>query len=104
MTVGAERPSALLLRSMPTMQRIATTHRVSRIRVFGSAAIGRDRPGSDLDLLVDFQGPHDLVDLVTFKDDLSQALGCTVDVATENALHPRLRARILAEAVDVWRA
>ena len=33
---------------------IASRHHASRVRLFGSAARGDDRPDSDIDLLVDF--------------------------------------------------
>ena len=33
---------------------IAARHHASRVRLFGSAARGEDRPDSDIDLLVDF--------------------------------------------------
>ena len=35
---------------------------------------------------------------------LAAALGVEVDLATANSLHPALRARILAEAVDAFAA
>jgi len=53
---------------------------------------------SDLDLLVDLKPERDLLDLVEFKLDLEELLGCEVDVVTEGGLSPYLRDRILKEA------
>jgi predicted nucleotidyltransferase len=42
---------------------IASRHHASRVRLFGSAARGDDRPDSDIDLLVDFDEGSSLFDL-----------------------------------------
>lgn len=102
--LGGSRPSQRLQQARRTLSRLAKRHGVSRVRLFGSGARGEDRPDSDLDLLVDFGRPHDLLDLAGFQGDLAEALRCRVDATTEAALHPRLRRSILAEAVEVWHA
>ncbi|MEK7764114.1 MAG: nucleotidyltransferase domain-containing protein [Nitrospirota bacterium] len=83
---------------MSDIRRIAGLHGVSRVRVFGSHAAGRARPNSDLDLLITLQDDRDLLDLVDFKLDLQDLLGCDVDVVTENGLSPYLRQTILRTA------
>ena len=80
------------------IRRLARAYGVRHLRVFGSQGRGEARAGSDLDLLVDLQPGRDLLDLVGFKLDLEDALGCPVDVVTEASLSPYLRERILAEA------
>lgn len=80
------------------IRRIARLHGVSRVRVFGSHAVGRARRNSDLDLLITLQNDRDLLDLVDFKLDLQDLLGCDVDVVTENGLSPYLRRTILRTA------
>ena len=80
------------------IRRLARAHGVRHLRVFGSQGRGEGRAGSDLDLLVDLQPGRDLLDLVGFKLDLEDVLGCPVDVVTEASLSPYLRKRILAEA------
>lgn len=102
--LGGARPSQRLAAARRTVARLAAKHGVRRLRLFGSAARGEDAPGSDLDLLVDFAGPHDLLDLAGLKADLEEALACKVDATTPAGLHPRLRAGILQEAVEVWHA
>jgi len=79
------------------IQRLAAAHGVGHLRIFGSRATGTERPSSDLDLLVDVAADRDLLDLIEFKLDLEDLLGCKVDVVTEAALSPYLRDRILRE-------
>lgn len=80
------------------ISRIAHSHGVSRVRVFGSHAAGRVRRTSDVDLLITLQSDRDLLDLVEFKLDVQDLLGCDVDVVTENGLSPHLRRAILRTA------
>jgi len=80
------------------IRRLATRHGVTRVRVFGSLAQGKADTGSDLDLLVDMASDRDLLDLIAFKLDVEEVLGCPVDVLTEAALSPYLRHSVLAEA------
>lgn len=84
-----------------TILRIAGTHGVTRVRVFGSVARGDQRPESDLDLLVDLLPGRGLLDLVAVKQDLEEALGCQVDVVTEAAISPYLRETVLREATPL---
>jgi len=44
--------------------------------VFGSVARGEARPGSDLDLLVEFEPGASLIDHVGLSQDLEELLGC----------------------------
>jgi predicted nucleotidyltransferase len=83
------------------IRRISQRHGVRRLRVFGSRATGRAGPGSDLDLLADFESGRDLLDLTGFKQEIEAVLGCRVDVVTEASLSPYLRERVLREAVPL---
>ena len=80
---------------------IARKHGVTRLRVFGSRASGRAKKSSDLDLLVSLKPERDLLDLIEFKLDLEDLLGCKVDVLTEGGITPYLRRRILREAIPL---
>ena len=88
--------------------RILSEHRedlarlgVKSLALFGSAA--RDEAGvaSDVDLLVEFDRPLGLFQFIDVKDFLERVLGCPVDLGTPDSLHPRLRERVLQEAVHV---
>jgi uncharacterized protein len=80
------------------IRHLARRHGVVQMRVFGSRTRGTATVSSDLDLLVDLKPERDLLDLVEFKLDLEDLLGCEVDVVTEGGLSPYLRDRILKEA------
>jgi predicted nucleotidyltransferase len=69
------------------------------IAVFGSVARGEARPDSDVDLLVKIRRPCGLIGFVRLQRKLEELLGRRVDLVEEEALHPALRDRILAEAV-----
>jgi uncharacterized protein len=79
---------------------IASRHHASRVRLFGSAARGDDRPDSDIDLLVDFDEDSSLFDLMRMSRELEALLGRAVDVVSAGGLKTRDRA-ILAESVDL---
>lgn len=79
---------------------IAARHHASRVRLFGSAARGEDRPDSDIDLLVDFDQQSSLFDLMHMSRDLEELLGRAVDIVSVGGLKSRDRA-ILAESVDL---
>lgn len=54
---------------------LASRHRATRIRIFGSVARGEDKPDSDIDLLVDFAPEASLLDLVGLQQDAEALLG-----------------------------
>lgn len=76
-------------------------HDVARAAVFGSFATGTATENSDLDLLVAFKGDKTLLDLVDLRLALQDLLGREVDVVTYQALHPRMRDRVLQQQVPI---
>lgn len=78
---------------------LAKRYPIKELGVFGSYARGEQRPDSDLDVLVDFDGPVGLLDFVGLKQDLSDHLGVDVDLVMAEAPKPRIWRRIRAEAV-----
>ena len=76
-------------------------HGAHNIRVFGSAARGDDRPDSDIDFLVDMEPGRSLLDMGGLLMELRDLLGRDVDVVTERGLKPRIRERVLKEAVSL---
>jgi len=81
--------------------RIAEMHGCRNIRVFGSVATGKSRPGSDVDFLVDLDSGRGLLDLGGLLSDLQKLLGTEVDVVESGCIHPYIRSRVLAEAVPL---
>ncbi len=78
---------------------IAAKHGATNVRVFGSAARGEVNETSDLDILVDLEPGRTLLDHAALLLALEDALGCKVDVVTERGLKPRIKERVLREAV-----
>jgi len=78
---------------------LAARRHASNVRVFGSVARGSDRPGSDIDLLVDLSPEARPLDIIGLECDLEDELGVKVDVGTSDSLRPFLRDDVLAEAV-----
>ncbi len=81
--------------------RAAERHGAHNVRLFGSVARGEAGPDSDLDLLVELEKGRSLLDHAALVIELESILGCRVDVATEQGLRPRVRERVLAEAVPL---
>ncbi|PKQ32083.1 MAG: toxin-antitoxin system toxin subunit [Actinobacteria bacterium HGW-Actinobacteria-2] len=69
------------------------------VRVFGSVATGRDREGSDIDLIFTPSVPLSLMRLGRLEQDISHLVGVEVDLVPDSALKSHLRERVLAEAV-----
>jgi predicted nucleotidyltransferase len=76
-------------------------YKVKALEIFGSYVRGEAREGSDLDVLVEFTGTIDLFSYVGLQNHLSERLGMKVDLVMKDALKPRIRERILQEAVPV---
>ena len=70
-------------------------------RVFGSVALGQDRDGSDLDLLVDPLPGATLFDLGGLQIELEKLLGVPVDLLTPGDLSPKFREQVIADAQAV---
>ena len=95
------RPSEALSLHRTQIREIALRHRVTGVRVFGSALRGDDTTSSDLDLLVEPTAQTTLMDIGAIRFELKQLLGMDVDVLTLNGLPPRYREQVLREAVAV---
>ena len=74
---------------------------VSSLSLFGSVARDEATPGSDIDILVEFDKDAriGLFELVRLKTYLSELLNAETDLVTPDALHPLLRDDILQEAI-----
>lgn len=95
------RPSEALSMHRAEILEIVLRHRVSGVRVFGSALRGDDSPDSDLDLLVEPTAQTTLMDIGAIRFELKKLLGLEVDVLTPNGLPTRFREQVLREARPV---
>ena len=94
-------PSARLLRNATAVRVLVERYPAANPRVFGSVLHGRDTSASDIDILVDALPGATLFDLGGLQMDLSELLGCEVDLLTPNDLSPRFRQQVLAEAQPI---
>jgi uncharacterized protein len=74
---------------------------VARIALFGSTVRDSAHQGSDVDILVSFEGPATSTRYFGVQFYLEDLFGCPVDLVTEKALRQELRPYIEREAVYV---
>ena len=81
--------------------RIAAKYGATNIRIFGSVARGESDDSSDVDFLVKFALGVTLIHQSALIRELEALLGGKVDVVSENGLRPRIRERIMKEAIPL---
>jgi predicted nucleotidyltransferase/DNA-binding XRE family transcriptional regulator len=112
LTLGLRRPPGRLRRlTGPVGRRVrrhrqdliaaAAAHGIQNLRVFGSVARGDDRPGSDVDLLVDLPPGLSLFGLARAEADLEAILGTRVDLIPAADLKPGVRERAARDLVEL---
>jgi len=74
------------------------------IGLFGSYARGDNDEHSDLDILVSFSSRLTLIDLVRIKNQLSENLNITIDLITEQSLHPKIKSYIKKDLQMIYYA
>jgi uncharacterized protein len=74
---------------------------VKSLAVFGSMARGDDREGSDVDVLVTFEGKATFDNFMGLKLDLEDLFGRPVDLLTPKCLGPEMQGEIEKEAILV---
>lgn len=83
------------------LDELRTRFGVASLAVFGSVARDEARPDSDVDLLVDFEGPVGFDQFMGLKLHLEELFGRPVNIVTPETLKPRLRRYVEREAVRV---
>lgn len=81
--------------------RLSSQFGVKSLLLFGSVARDEATPTSDVDLLVEFSKPVGYFGLFSLQEYLEKLLNSPVDLGTPESLKPRLRERIMGEAVRV---
>jgi predicted nucleotidyltransferase len=74
---------------------------VRRLALFGSTARDNAHPESDIDVLVEFDGPANSARYFGLQFHLEDLFGCRVDLVTDKALRAELRPFIERDAVHV---
>jgi hypothetical protein len=97
-TISAEE---ILVRLRELKPQILQRFRAKEIQLFGSSVRREQDPGSDIDILVDFEDGADLFDLTGLAIFLEDELQQKVDVVPKRALREELQESILNEAVAI---
>ena len=71
------------------------------LALFGSAARDELRVDSDIDVLVEFDGPATFDGYFDLKTYLEQLLGMPIDLVTEKGLKPRARRHVEKDLIRV---
>jgi predicted nucleotidyltransferase len=74
-------------------------HHIRRLALFGSVLRNDFLPGSDVDVVVEFESGHvPGLEFFAMQDELSGIFGRTVDLNTPGFLSSHFRDRVLADA------
>jgi hypothetical protein len=79
---------------------------ILELSLFGSAVRGEMRPGSDIDVMVEFD-PSARIGLIRFESlskELEALIGRKVDLVTKRGLKPWIRPQVLKEARVIYAA
>ena len=91
-----------VLRKQGLVRTLAKAHGATSVELFGSAARGEDRPGSDLDFLVELEPGRSLLDLIGFAEDMQEAFGHKVEAVTVAGMKPRVLEQARRDAVRIF--
>lgn len=90
---------------LPTLQthqhEIRSRFGAKQLALFGSAARDELRPDSDIDVLVEFDGPVTFDRYFDLKAYLESLLSRQVDLVTERGLKPRARRHVQKDLIRV---
>ena len=90
-----------LKRNRTEVLRLAAYYGATEVRVFGSVARGEADESSDIDFVVRMNPGRSVIDVGGLLMDLQDLLGRRVDIVMERGLRPRMRERVLREAVRI---
>lgn len=97
--MNREETVRLLKEHQAELKRLGVEH----LYLFGSVARGNARRDSDVDLFFDHpEGSIGLLQLIDVKEATTRILGRVADITTRRSLHPLLKARIEASALQVF--
>ena len=80
---------------------LTAKHGATKVRLIGSVARKEETQESDIDFLVEMESGRSLLDHAALILDLEALLGRKVDIASDRGLRPRVRERVLKEAIPL---
>ncbi len=98
-TVDMTPTSSEVIRKITDHREELARYSVRSLSVFGSVARGVAAPGSDVDLLVEFDRSVGLFHFIRLKLFLESVLGVKVDLVTPDALKVAVRDQIMRDAI-----
>ncbi len=72
-------------------------YRIKYAGLFGSYARGEENTDSDVDIMIDYNRPFSLLDLIGLENDLKDLLHKKVDVVTENGASKYMKPNMLRD-------
>jgi predicted nucleotidyltransferase len=94
--------AAIREKLLAALPRLREQYGVKQFWLFGSRARRQERPGSDIDLLVDFERRgFSLLDFIGLEQDIEELLGLKVDLVDIKALREELRPVVLPQAISL---
>jgi len=88
---------------MEEISELCRRHHVRRLALFGSILTDEFRPGSDIDMLVEFEpGKTPGLEFWGFQAELSDLIGRQVDLNTPPDLSRYYRDEVLAQAKTIY--
>ena len=85
-----------------TIVTILTRYGAERIAIFGSYARGEAGASSDIDILVRFDRPKSLIQLVQIEDEIRKSIHMKVDLVTEKAVSPYIASTIHRDEMVIF--
>ena len=96
-----DKSTALIQELQALLPELRHRYGVRTLAVFGSRASATASADSDLDIVVTFEETPGLLEFVRLENFLTDALGVRVDLVLERALKPRIKPRVLEQAIAV---
>ena len=90
-----------VLRRKALVAALARAHGARTVHLFGSVVRGEERPGSDIDFLVELDPGRSLIDVIGLENDLADLFGRKVDVVARQSAKPRVLAGSLKDALRI---
>lgn len=94
---------ALLLADLirPHMGELKKKYNVSSLAMFGSYVRGDQTPESDVDMLVDFDGPIGFFKFIELERELSNIIARKVDLVSRGGIKPMIYERVKDTLLNV---
>ena len=77
------------------------THGAKSIKIFGSYALGKNTPHSDLEVIVKFKNKKSLLELIAIEQEIEEKLKIKIDLLTSDSISPYLTSIIKNEVINV---